>query len=607
MKKLKLFAAMTVMCTGLQAQPLTGINTYLYSQPLELTDGTNTSICPGFILAGVLPSGSGPSIYINKTDGDGMLFGLSCGEFANEYKFAADMVKPCGGNMTTATKCYGVSLTELTYNPGTAERYAITAAFERGCLFSVLDMSGNVMPAYNAYYTFPVGAIKQTKPVIAQSVFAPGWLYFTGSYEVNSVPHMYVIEVDINGGSTFLNWTRDYTVSSGAKELIPSDIIESPYSPSGTKDVVVVGTVYEVSGLNREGFFFPIDITNGAGGSMLIYGSGGSTDEKFLAINIANSGGSGLPGYIIGGYTDSNMNLASSWMLKLDPDGTVIQWSSIMPPSYGTRGAVTGVLERFSNVYGKYEYYGTATENKAMTVFKLDEFGNMFGGNNEFLYNDNIGGWGTPVAITDNNVAGDANEGIHVFGTNVNTPGDYFLARACFNGAAGKIGCTTANITINTINNYQGPGKISKRPIKINKGPAPCKNFGFGGGPTGINVIAPCNENVLPTTPYVGDNSKSAGATGIQANSASDKFSVSPNPVSDKLTISYSSNSGANVSIGLYNNLGQLVTPAVTPKALQGENTMELDLNTLNINSGIYFVTVTSDGVSTTKKIIYTR
>jgi len=129
----------------------------------------------------------------------------------------------------------------------------------------------------------------------------------------------------------------------------------------------------------------------------------------------------------------------------------------------------------------------------------------------------------------------------------------------------------------------------------------------FYGGNVPIGIVAPCDETSLPTAPYAGNQSRTALATGIKANSVSDKFSLSPNPVKDKLNISYAAGNGASVSVGLYNNLGQLVTPVLTPNVTEGGNQLELDLNSLNINSGIYFVTLNVNGVSTTKKIVYTK
>jgi len=232
------------------------------------------------------------------------------------------------------------------------------------------------------------------------------------------------------------------------------------------------------------------------------------------------------------------------------------------------------------------------------------EPGNM---NNEFIYNDNFGNPAIPQAVTflDN---GSVNDGIHVYGTNNMANGDFLLARACFNGAAGNAGCTTANITLNVMPPpfvSPGPNFMNNPFITTGAGLQPCSDFNFYLNNTNVAaVINPCDNNVLPAG---GNQNRTAVATGIKTNSASGKFSLSPNPVSDKLTVNYASATGAEVTIGLYNNLGQLVTPEITTKANTGNNQYEMDLNRLDLTSGVYFVTVKTDGVSTTKKIIYTK
>src|SRR4051812_17769883 len=106
MKTLKLIAAMSALCTGLQSQPYTGLDTYVHlstGSNLILSDGAQTSFnSQGFILSGYRTgTASGANLFIDKTDNMGGF--TTPFDFSNEYKFGADMVKPCGGNLVSAT------------------------------------------------------------------------------------------------------------------------------------------------------------------------------------------------------------------------------------------------------------------------------------------------------------------------------------------------------------------------------------------------------------------------------------------------------------------------------------------------------------------------
>lgn len=592
---------MSALCTGLYSQPFTGIDTYLHTPRLIGSDGTTTTFnSRGFIIAGYQPAATAANplnIYIDKTDVDGSIPGAPF--FSNEYKFAADNIKPCGGNIVSAVNCYGVSINELQYSTGN-EWYNMVASFDRGCLYADLDQNG--IPVNSAYFNFPGQVTNVTRPLIASSNIMTGRSYVAGSYYLNGRCQMYLMLVGLGGG---LGWPISYMNTAGG-ELVPSAIIESPYSPSGVPELVVVGTYNIGSSLRRQGFFARFDGTSGAFISMMTYDTPTGSNERCLSVSTAF----GTRGFIIGGTTDANAALGTSWMMTVDMFGN-LNWSSVIAPSTGINGDVVGTKERFSNAYGQYEYYGTSTANNAMTVIKLDNAGNMFfqpgNTNNEFLYNDNIGGRAVPAAISylDN---GGPNDGIHVYGRDATPVSNLFMARACFNGAAGNAGCTPANITLNALPaSYVSPGPnlMARQQITRVAGLTPCTQFGFGGGPTHVNIVAPCDENVLPVG---GDQSRPALATGISTVSKdADKFSVSPNPVADKMVISYSSNSGSDATISLTNNLGQLVTPVIAHEAMKGSNEAELDLSRMNLNSGVYFVTVVVDGIKTTKKIVYTK
>jgi hypothetical protein len=74
------------------------------------------------------------------------------------------------------------------------------------------------------------------------------------------------------------------------------------------------------------------------------------------------------------------------------------------------------------------------------------------------------------------------------------------------------------------------------------------------------------------------------------------EFTVYPNPVQNQLTLMYGSEVSPEAKVELYNALGQLVYQATLSQA------KEIDCSTLM--HGFYFVKVTANGKSTTKKII---
>jgi hypothetical protein len=74
------------------------------------------------------------------------------------------------------------------------------------------------------------------------------------------------------------------------------------------------------------------------------------------------------------------------------------------------------------------------------------------------------------------------------------------------------------------------------------------------------------------------------------------EFTVYPNPVQNQLTLMYGSEVSPEAKVELYNALGQLVYQSTLSQA------KEIDCSTLM--HGFYFVKVTANGKSTTKKII---
>ncbi len=79
-----------------------------------------------------------------------------------------------------------------------------------------------------------------------------------------------------------------------------------------------------------------------------------------------------------------------------------------------------------------------------------------------------------------------------------------------------------------------------------------------------------------------------------------------PNPFNPTTTIEYSVPETGNVSIDVYNILGQRVKTLVNSEHSKGTHTIQWDGKDVNnaLSSGIYFYKVSQNGKSVTKKIV---
>lgn len=88
--------------------------------------------------------------------------------------------------------------------------------------------------------------------------------------------------------------------------------------------------------------------------------------------------------------------------------------------------------------------------------------------------------------------------------------------------------------------------------------------------------------------------------TGIRETSLNSDFSLYPNPATDKLNIVLTNKKAENVSVKIFNNLGQLVKTTQLGTATDINNQIDLT----GLNSGIYVVKTTVGNASSSKKLI---
>lgn len=77
--------------------------------------------------------------------------------------------------------------------------------------------------------------------------------------------------------------------------------------------------------------------------------------------------------------------------------------------------------------------------------------------------------------------------------------------------------------------------------------------------------------------------------------------SIFPNPASSSTTVNFNLKKSGVVSISMVNIIGQQVSSINAGNLAAGNNSISLDVNALK--AGVYFVNITVDGVSTTKKL----
>ena len=415
---------------------------------------------------------------------------------------------------------------------------------------------------------------------------------------------MYMLKVD-SLGTIISQYVCDVSANY---YLTPMAIMESPYTPF---DLTIVGTSLNNQS-QQDGFFY--QISNGlpwSGSNVfntydITYGN--KTNNVFTSIVTANSTNPVSSGFLIGGGSDSQSPgfPGFAWMLKVDQTGTLV-WNTIISGTTDPNsGKIYGVVERL-NTAGVYECYGACAANSGLTVYKLDNMGvpmnvNYGPTNDEFVYNTGSSSAAWPVSMTYNDIGVlPPDRGLHMFGNLDNTgPGNHYFVEAYFNGI------TSCNSPL-TIAAYDNTSAIAVTSVLDASGAnlVYCNNFYITSG-----ILNPYTSICGPFTSVAGGSNNRSIATNLtNLNALEDMhFSITPNPTSQKIAISYNCPEKKSIEVRILNNLGQCI------KVLQSANitgperqSINVDLEALGIANGIYFINANVNGIVFNKKVIYSK
>ena len=121
-----------------------------------------------------------------------------------------------------------------------------------------------------------------------------------------------------------------------------------------------------------------------------------------------------------------------------------------------------------------------------------------------------------------------------------------------------------------------------------------------------IGVSAPdniCSSDKSNKKNYIYSNVFSTKTAGINYLSNKNfEISIYPNPVSSLIVVSYSLSEKTNVSLNIYDLIGNQVSSLVNKEQGKGEN--KIEFNTEKLNNGIYFCKLQAGSSSMTKKIV---
>lgn len=465
-----------------------------------------------------------------------------------------------------------------------------------GIYGAVFSPGGVVLAAESYQFAVPVGYIELTSVrqslSDSKSVFACGFAYDNASGNV------YLIAMRMSALTAKITWANTYAIN-GTTTLHKDramDIIESPYSPYGVKEVVVVGYTYD-STVQPDGFFLELASATGAPmtGFTQLYST--PKDDEFNAIEIANNPiGSGAD-YVVSGFTNgySGMGDYDYWTLKVSTTGAAVDWETTHDYSAGGHNErAYDIIER-RNTLGQWEYYVPGYTDKgfigANDDVVVDKLNNAGVGTAEFTY----GGAGMDRGFEcDQFAVGPLNPtpGLSTFGVTNSFPNPPFT------------GADDAYLVKSYFNGRSGCNEFFSTPISSTHGIVPFAKP--------VYQILPLQHDTMYNTAVFTMNDKQlcynvtigGGSNARIANPEGDGSSTTanayPNPVdasSPTVMVDYNGAADGTIQVKLVDITGRTCMEQ-TVTIFEGKQTLSIDLGS-GLSTGIYQLLL-MDGTTTT-------
>lgn len=121
------------------------------------------------------------------------------------------------------------------------------------------------------------------------------------------------------------------------------------------------------------------------------------------------------------------------------------------------------------------------------------------------------------------------------------------------------------------------------------------------------NIVIDAVNNQFPDLNYLVDSVAIYVLPNIgieEVDAADPNFKVYPNPVNENGSIAYTIYSDANIKLDVYNVYGMMVSNLFTGHQNKGEYIINFNTQSNQLDSGIYFITLSGDGKTKVKRVV---
>lgn len=600
MKPALLMIAASLCVTSLRAQQFYGRINYTSTFPVTSAEVTDIGIPQGYLNAFTNFNNNSRSLFSIRQTNSLTTTGTA-GTFYNVCEVGDSInAKPARKfNFSHGTKVVEAT-TAGTHNfflASCVSRTATPPAFQGfNLVWTALDAAGQPIPSttfFNAKSIFFMGGINPGPPCVTPG-YAPGEYFICGGYTRMGAggSSLYVIKTNTLG---VVLWRKQFDLNS--LTLAPTAILQA-----NGAEVVLTGNIetapqsYPFTNKPAYGaFFMKISSSTGSMISNSVY-------EDYRFESLAPSPNN----FLIGGCKiHSTAPYYQPLMLEIDPTNNIL-WSTVFFSNpIGT--SITSVFRRRS-INSNLEYFGCFANTDTRDVVRLDANGVLYsGGFNWFVYPTQTNSVHSQCYMTfkTNGTLGD---GFQLHGsTNYSVPAPSIynqLVMAYFNGQ--HSGGNAVNCIEGLFNANQTFVSMTASQLSLfeQNGPTTTKNCGIKPITASVLRYAECFHNNVPG----GNNLRASVQTAIgddELNQA--EFGVFPNPANNYTFVKYNALAGEPVTISILDITGKQLKTLSFKADEDGTQETELNLSSLNLEPGVYFVRTTVGDAHYEAKLFYTK